>query len=41
MTRHPQLEPSIEQIEDLKRFYIINPHPSAEERQVLAERIGM
>lgn len=34
-------QPSPAQIEELKSLYMINPHPSAEERQVLAERIGM
>jgi hypothetical protein len=39
--RRMRLPPSPDQTEELKRLYIINPHPTAEERQALAERIGM
>ncbi|KAF5352698.1 hypothetical protein D9756_005852 [Leucocoprinus leucothites] len=39
--RRIRLRPSSDQIEELKRLYNINPHPTAEERQALAERIGM
>ncbi len=41
MARHIEIQPSSEQIEELKNLYIINSHPSAEEREILAERIGM
>lgn len=39
--RRMRLRPSPDQIEELRKLYAINPHPSAEERQVIAERIGM
>jgi hypothetical protein len=33
--------PSTEQIDELKRMYDIDPHPSTELRQALSERLGM
>lgn len=33
--------PTTEQIDELKRMYDINPHPSTELRQALSERLGM
>ncbi|TFK26803.1 hypothetical protein FA15DRAFT_654141 [Coprinopsis marcescibilis] len=41
MPKKMRMRPSSEQTEHLKRLYNINPHPSAEERQALADRIGM
>lgn len=40
-SRRMRMRPSPEQHEELRRLYNINPHPSAEERQALADRIGM
>jgi hypothetical protein len=39
--RRMRLRPSQDQTEELKKLYTINPHPGAEERQAVAERIGM
>jgi Homeodomain len=36
-----RLRPSGEQTEELKKVYNSNPHPTAEERQALADRVGM
>jgi hypothetical protein len=36
-----RMRPSQDQTDELKNLYAVNPHPSAEERQAIAERIGM
>ncbi|KAI3622398.1 distal-less homeobox 3 [Moniliophthora roreri] len=41
MPRRMRVRPSIEQTEELKKLFSINPHPSTEQRQSLADRIGM
>jgi hypothetical protein len=38
---HMRLRPSPDQIEELRKLYTISSRPTAEERQALAERIGM
>ncbi|CAA7264738.1 unnamed protein product [Cyclocybe aegerita] len=40
-TRKLRMRPSSEQTEELKKLYNINPHPTAEQRQALADSIGM
>lgn len=41
MPRRMRMRPSPEQTEELRRVYNVNPHPTTDERQALAERIGM
>ncbi|EAU92613.1 hypothetical protein CC1G_06624 [Coprinopsis cinerea okayama7 len=41
MPKKMRMRPTNEQTEELKKLYNSNPHPTAEERQALAERIGM
>ncbi|KAK7058557.1 hypothetical protein VNI00_002193 [Paramarasmius palmivorus] len=41
MPRRMRVRPSAEQTEELKKLFNINPHPSTEQRQSLADRIGM
>lgn len=41
MPRRMRMRPSVEQTEELKQLYNINPHPTTEQRQALSERIGM
>lgn len=41
MNRKMRMRPTAEQTEELKKLYSITPHPTSEERQALAERIGM
>ncbi|KAF8624219.1 hypothetical protein AX15_005985 [Amanita polypyramis BW_CC] len=39
--RRTRARPTMEQAEELKRLYDRNPHPSAELRQALSDRLGM
>lgn len=39
--RYMRSRPSPDQAEELERLYIINPFPTIEERQALAQRIRM
>ncbi|KAJ3936163.1 MAG: homeodomain transcription factor [Lentinula lateritia] len=41
MQRRSRMRPSLEQVEQLKNLFNINPLPSTEEKQALADRIGM
>ncbi|KAH6916666.1 hypothetical protein BKA70DRAFT_1250227 [Coprinopsis sp. MPI-PUGE-AT-0042] len=41
MSKKMRMRPSGEQTEELKKAYNSNPHPTAEERQALADRVGM
>jgi hypothetical protein len=41
MSRKMRMRPTAEQTEELKKLYNITPHPTSEDRQALAERIGM
>ncbi|KAJ2918354.1 hypothetical protein MD484_g2063, partial [Candolleomyces efflorescens] len=41
MSRKMRMRPTAEQTEELKKLYHLTPHPTSEERQALAERIGM
>ncbi|KAJ3721904.1 hypothetical protein C8R42DRAFT_696405 [Lentinula raphanica] len=41
MQRRSRMRPSPEQVEQLKNLFNINPLPSTEEKQALADRIGM
>ena len=41
MNRKMRIRPTAEQTEELKRLYNLNPNPTSEERQALADRIGM
>ncbi|KAG7452158.1 uncharacterized protein BT62DRAFT_926379 [Guyanagaster necrorhizus] len=41
MPRRLRLRPTTDQADELKRVYSVNPHPTTEQRQVLAERTGM
>lgn len=41
MPRRMRMRPSPEQTHQLRKLYNSNPHPSTEQRQALAERIGM
>ncbi|TFK41900.1 hypothetical protein BDQ12DRAFT_696454 [Crucibulum laeve] len=41
MPRRMRMRPSVEQTDELRKLYNINPHPTTEQRQVLSERIGM
>jgi len=36
-----RVRPTAEQTDELKKLYNINPHPTTDQRQLLAERIGM
>ncbi|KAF9451394.1 homeobox-domain-containing protein, partial [Macrolepiota fuliginosa MF-IS2] len=39
--RRMRMRPSSDQTEELKRLYLLSPHPSAEDRQAIADRLGM
>ncbi|KAG6814008.1 hypothetical protein H0H92_004501 [Tricholoma furcatifolium] len=41
MPRRMRMRPSIEQTDELRKLYNITPHPTSDQRQHLAERIGM
>jgi Homeodomain len=41
MPRRMRVRPTAEQTDELKKLYHINPHPTTDQRQLLAERIGM
>ncbi|KAG6851353.1 hypothetical protein H0H93_005751 [Arthromyces matolae] len=41
MPRRMRMRPSTEQIDELKKLYNTTPHPTTDQRQLLAERIGM
>lgn len=41
MPRRMRVRPTAEQTDELKKLYNINPHPTTDQRQLLAERIGM
>ncbi|GLB35748.1 putative homeobox KN domain containing protein [Lyophyllum shimeji] len=41
MPRRMRMRPSAEQTEELRKLYNITPHPTTDQRQHLAERIGM
>ncbi|PBK76862.1 hypothetical protein ARMSODRAFT_969465 [Armillaria solidipes] len=41
MPRRLRLRPTTDQADELKRAYSVNPHPTTEQRQSLAERTGM
>ncbi|KAG6878306.1 hypothetical protein C0993_008903 [Termitomyces sp. T159_Od127] len=41
MPRKLRIRPSAEQTDELRKLYNITPHPTADQRQFLAERIGM
>ncbi len=41
MPRRLRLRPTTDQADELKRAYSVNPHPTTEQRQALAERTGM
>ncbi|KAK0465522.1 homeodomain transcription factor [Desarmillaria tabescens] len=41
MPRRLRLRPTPDQADELKRVYSVNPHPTTEQRQILAERTGM
>ncbi|KAF8079049.1 homeodomain transcription factor [Lyophyllum atratum] len=41
MPRRMRMRPSTEQTEELRKLYNITPHPTTDQRQHLAERIGM
>ncbi|KAG6901863.1 hypothetical protein C0995_007089 [Termitomyces sp. Mi166 len=41
MPRRLRIRPSAEQTDELRKLYNITPHPTTDQRQLLAERIGM
>jgi len=41
VARYMRLRPSSDQVDQLQRLYNINPFPSTEEMEALAQRIGM
>ncbi|KAG5718697.1 Zinc finger homeobox protein 3 [Termitomyces sp. T112] len=41
MPRRLRIRPSPEQTDELRKLYNITPHPTTDQRQLLAERIGM
>ncbi|RDB28863.1 Homeobox protein 10 [Hypsizygus marmoreus] len=41
MPRRMRMRPTAEQTEELRKLYNVNPHPTTDQRQLLAERIGM
>ncbi|KAF9015741.1 hypothetical protein BDQ17DRAFT_1418780 [Cyathus striatus] len=41
MPRRMRMRPTVEQTDELRKLYNLNPHPTAEQRQALAEQIGM
>ncbi|KAF9469700.1 hypothetical protein BDZ94DRAFT_1243057 [Collybia nuda] len=41
MPRRMRMRPTTEQTEELRKLYNVNPHPTTDQRQLLAERIGM
>jgi hypothetical protein len=41
MPRKMRIRPTPQQMEELKKLYNINPHPTKDEREDLGERIGM
>ena len=41
MPRKIRIRPTVQQTDELKKLYSINPHPSREEREDLVERTGM
>ncbi|KAG5645355.1 hypothetical protein DXG03_006417 [Asterophora parasitica] len=41
MPRRMRMRPSVEQTDELRKLYNFTPHPTTEQRQLLAERIGM
>ncbi|KAG6879443.1 hypothetical protein C0992_002574 [Termitomyces sp. T32_za158] len=41
MPRRLRIRPSVEQTDELRKLYNLTPHPTADQRQFLAERIGM
>lgn len=41
MPRRMRMRPTTKQTEELRKLYIVNPHPTTDQRQLLAERIGM
>ena len=41
MPRRMRVRPTAEQTDELKKLYNINPHPTTDQRQLLADRIGM
>ncbi|KAF5385270.1 hypothetical protein D9615_001159 [Tricholomella constricta] len=41
MPRRMRMRPSAEQTEELRKLYNLTPHPTTDQRQLLAERIGM